>query len=76
MNFASLRFRKWWETGWNRVRLAKLKYEFQSSRKFQRECEDLGCVVLAELEQHHRLSIEEKIRQLHEAMNARSAVKR
>jgi hypothetical protein len=43
-------------------RLKELERELRNSEKFQRECEQMRCFNLAELEQKYRESIAEKIR--------------
>lgn len=43
------------------LRLKKLRHELRTSEAFQKECEKLGCFVLADLEKRHRAEIEAKI---------------
>ncbi len=44
-------------------RLRRLEREFRSSEQFQKLCEKLRCLRLAEFEQRHRSEIAEKIKQ-------------
>jgi hypothetical protein len=45
-------------------RLQKLEREFRSSERFQKDCEEIHCFILAKLEETHRTKIAEEIRSL------------
>jgi hypothetical protein len=54
----------WWKKILNWFRVKKLQFEIHSSRRFQKECEDIECFALAENEKEFQAELSAEIKKI------------